>query len=307
MKFHNGERLTSQAVKDSLDAARKRAAPRSIRAPVDSITTPNDYTVVFNLSYSYPMTLVAASENGAGIVCEEALKAAASDSNYFESGEGVRHRPVHAQIVLVREAGRARPEQGLLGWLEEQPVQDADAFQITPEAIVQQQALQSGQVDVATRVPVENIAKVGQEPEVQGDAGQLRPNYLGFFNTTRPPLEQRLLVRRALAYAIPYKDIIPTVGAGLATAPRPAAPCRRASSRTARRRPSTRRTWPRRSALGTVRAQGWRLQPRSHLRSRKRGRGALCTADQGRLQEDRCHGERQVDALQPAVEGRPEG
>ena len=46
-------------------------------------------------------------------------------------------------------------------------------FQITPEAIVQQQALQSGQVDIAGSVPVENIAKLAKNPEVQGDAGCL--------------------------------------------------------------------------------------------------------------------------------------
>jgi len=211
VKFHNGERLTAQTVKDSLDAARKRGGASFIWAPVSSITTPNDYTVVFNLSYSYPMTLVTASENGAWIVCGEALKAAAADPNYFESGKECGTGPYTLksyqsgkQVVLAQNTDYWG------GWKNSQFKNVV--FQITPEAIVQQQALQSGQVDVAGSVPVENIAKLAKNPKfkVTRDASSL--NYLGFFNTKRPPLDN-VLVRRALAYAIPYKDIL-TVGAG---------------------------------------------------------------------------------------------
>ena len=222
VKFHNGERLTAQAVKDSIDAAAKRGGASFIWSPVDSISAPNDYTVVFNLSYAAPMTLIAASENGAWIVCEEALKAAAADPNYFESGRECGTGPYTLksyesgrQVVLSQYADYWG------GWTSKQFKNVV--FQITPEAIVQQQALQSGQVDIAGSVPVENVAKLAKDPKfaVTRDASSL--NYLGFFNTTRPPLDN-LLVRRALAYAIPYKDII-TVGAGgYATQARSAVP-----------------------------------------------------------------------------------
>ena len=211
VKFHNGERLTAQAVKDSIDTAAKRGGASFIWSPLASVTTPNDYTVVFNLSYAAPMTLIAASENGAWIVCPEALKAAAADPAYFESGKACGTGPYKLksyssgkQVVLEQN----KDYWG--GWTDKQF--SNVVFQITPEAIVQQQALQSGQVDIAGTVPVENIAKLGKDSRfrVTRDASSL--NYLGFFNTTRPPLDN-VLVRRALAYAIPYKDIV-TVGAG---------------------------------------------------------------------------------------------
>jgi peptide/nickel transport system substrate-binding protein len=211
VKFHNGEKLTAQAVKDSLDAARKRGGASFIWAPVDSISTPNDYTVVFNLSYAYPMTLVAASENGAWIVCEEALKAAAADSNYFESGKECGTGPY---TLKSYESGKqvvlAQNKDYWGGWKSNQFKNVV--FQITPEAITQQQALQSGQVDVATSIPVENVAKLAKNPKfkVTRDASSL--SYMGFYNTLRPPLDN-VLVRRALNYAMPYKDIL-TVGAG---------------------------------------------------------------------------------------------
>jgi len=222
VKFHNGEKLTAQAVKDSLDAARKRGGASFIWAPVDSISAPNDYTVVFNLSYAYPMTLVAASENGAWIVCEEALKAAAADTNYFESGKECGTGPY---TLKSYESGKqvvlAQNKDYWGGWKSNQFKNVV--FQITPEAITQQQAIQSGQVDVALSVPIENVAKLGKNPKlkVTRDASSL--SYMGFYNTLRPPLDN-VLVRRALNYAMPYKDILAVGAGGYATQSRSAVP-----------------------------------------------------------------------------------
>ena len=203
--------------------------------------------MVFNLSYAYPMTLVAASENGAWIVCEEALKAAAADTNYFESGKECGTGPY---TLKSYEAGKqvvlAQNQDYWGGWKSNQ--YKNVVFQITPEAITQQQALTSDQVDVATSIPVENIAKLAKNPKlrVTRDASSL--NYLGFFNTLRPPLDN-VLVRRALEYAIPYADIV-TVGAGgYGTRAR-----RRAEGRFPYTRPrrGTPRTWPRRRRCSAV-------------------------------------------------------
>ena len=157
------------------------------------------------------MTLVAASEYGAYIVCEEALKAVAADPNYFESGKEcgtgpytLRSYSSGKQVVL------AQNKDYWGGWKSNQFKNIA--FQITSEAIVQQQALQSGQVDVSDRVPVENVAKLAKNPKLRLTRDPSSLSYLGFFNTMRAPLDN-VLVRRALAYAIPYKDIL-TIGAG---------------------------------------------------------------------------------------------
>ena len=84
-------------------------------------------------------------------------------------------------------------------------------IEITPEAIVQQQMLTSGQIDLALSVPLENVKKLAAGGKYSLLVRQTSRNYVGFFNTTRPPLDNAL-VRRALSYATPYKDII-SVGA----------------------------------------------------------------------------------------------
>ncbi len=56
-------------------------------------------------------------------------------------------------------------------------------IQITPEAIVQQQALEAEQVDAAQSVPLENLKRIARDPKytVYRDPSTL--NYMGFFNT----------------------------------------------------------------------------------------------------------------------------
>lgn len=222
VKFHDGTRLTSDAVKASFEAAAKRGGAAFIWAALDKVETPNDWTVVIHLKYPAPVTLIAAAEYGAWVVCPSALKAVATDSNYFEQGKACGTGPYKLesysagkQVVLERNADYWG------GWTGKQ-FQNV-VIQITPEAIVQQQALQSGQVDAAQSVPLENLKKVSATGKynVYRDASTL--NYVGFFNTTRPPLDN-VLVRRALAYAIPYKAIIAVGAQGFARQSRSAVP-----------------------------------------------------------------------------------
>ena len=84
--FHDGEPVNAAAVKASVEAAKDHAGASFIWAPLDTVTTPDDSTVVMKLSYPAPMDLVAASTYGAWIVSPKALKASANDETYFEKG-----------------------------------------------------------------------------------------------------------------------------------------------------------------------------------------------------------------------------
>jgi peptide/nickel transport system substrate-binding protein len=88
---------------------------------------------------------------------------------------------------------------------------------------VQQQALQSGQIDVAQSVPLENLAKISKDPRYRVIRDDSSLSYLGFYNTQRAPLNQPL-VRQALNYAVPYKEIIQVGAQGYGTQSRSAVP-----------------------------------------------------------------------------------
>jgi peptide/nickel transport system substrate-binding protein len=86
----------------------------------------------------------------------------------------------------------------------------------TKEALIQQQMLQSGQAAMVGRIPLDSYPAVKSAKETTVVYGPSYQNYMAFFNTTRPPLDN-VNVRKALAHAIPYKDIIDIGFNGMAT------------------------------------------------------------------------------------------
>lgn len=204
--FHDGEPLTAEAVKMSIEAAAERGGASFIWAPLDSVEVIDDLTVQVNLSYAAPLDLIASSLYGAWIVSPKALEAAAADENYFEAGLEAGTGPYMLESYT--------PDQEVLltkfddywgGWQEDQF--DKVLVLITPEAVQQQQMLEGGEVDLALRIPQENYVDFENREGYTLIEEPSFFNYVGFFNTLRPPLDNPT-VRQALSYATPYQDII---------------------------------------------------------------------------------------------------
>ena len=213
--FHDGEALTSTAVKESIEASASRGGASFIWAALKSIDTPSPTTVVIHMKSPARVDLIASSEYGSWIVCPSAIAAEAKDSNYFESGKDCGTGPytlksysAGSQVVL------AGYDKYWGGWPSNR--YRNVVVEITPEAIVQQQMLQSGQVDLALSVPAENVKKLASSGKYSELVRATSQNYTAFFNTTRPPLNN-VTVRQALSYAMPYSDIIKVGAYGLAT------------------------------------------------------------------------------------------
>ena len=107
--FHDGEPLTAEAVKLSIEAAAARGGASFIWLPLDTITVVDDLTVQFNLKWSAPLDLIASSLYGAWIISPQALAAADADENYFEAGLESWHRSVHARILHPRSRAAVHP------------------------------------------------------------------------------------------------------------------------------------------------------------------------------------------------------
>lgn len=220
--FHDGEPLTADAVKASIEAAAERGGASFIWAPLESVEVVDDLTVTINTSYPASVDLIAASTYAAWIVSPKALEAAAADENYFEAGIEAGTGPyVLESYTPDQEVLMSAYEDYWGGWEEGQF--DKVLFQIVPEAVQQQQMFEGGEVDLAIRMPQENY---GTFADREGYTYLSEPalfNYVGFFNTLRPPLDDPL-VRQALSYAVPYEDIIAAAAFDLATQARGAAP-----------------------------------------------------------------------------------
>ncbi len=208
--FHDGEALTADAVKQSFEAAKERGGASFIWAPLDTVTAVDPLTVELKLKYAAPMDLVASSLYGAWIVSPKALAAAAADEAYFESGVEAGTGPYMLESYTAdKEVLLTTYDDYWGGW--DGPHYDKVLVSITPEAAVQQQMLDGGEVDLALSLPLENVASYKDNPDFTFIDEPSFFNYVGFFNTEREPLNNPK-VRQALSYAIPYGDVI-TVGA----------------------------------------------------------------------------------------------
>jgi len=213
--FHDGEPMNADAVVKSLDAARTEGGASFIWWMVDSIEAVDDLTVRFNLSVAAPIDLIASSLYAAWIVSPKALDAAAADENYWADGKEAGTGPyVIESYVPDQEIVFQAYENYWGGWEDNQF--DTVLVQIVPEALTQQQMLESGDVDLVTRIPSENYVAFKNNPDFTYREEPSFFNYVGYFNTLRPPLDNAK-VRQALSYAIPYEDIIKIGAKGLGT------------------------------------------------------------------------------------------
>jgi len=210
--FHDGEKMTSDAVKQSIEAAAAKGGASFIWAALDTVTAVDPLTVTLKLKYAAPMDLVASSLYGAWIVSPKALAAEAADPKYFETGIDAGTGPYTIESYTPDKEVLLKKYDAYWGGWSDTNHYDKVLISITPESAVQQQMLDGGQVDLALSLPLENIAATYKnDPNYTFIDEPSYFNYVGFFNTLRKPLDN-VLVRQALSYAIPYADVI-TVGA----------------------------------------------------------------------------------------------
>jgi peptide/nickel transport system substrate-binding protein len=209
VKFHDGEALTADAVVKSIQRTIDLGTGAAwIWWMVDKMQAVDEKTVEITLTTPYPLDRVAASTYAAWIISPAAV---AQDSAWFEEAREAGTGPwmlesykPDEEIVLTRF------EDYWGGWDDSQF--DKVVISIVPEQVVQAQMLEGGEVDLALSLPVENLEsfRANSNFTVYEDATLF--NYVGFMNTKKPPLDDKL-VRQAIAYAIPYDDVV-EVGTG---------------------------------------------------------------------------------------------
>ena len=213
--FHDGEIMNANAVKMSIEAAKDHGGASFIWAPLNAITIKDDYTISFILKYAAPLDLIASSLYGAWIVSPKALDAVAADEAYFETGIEAGTGPYMLDTYTPdQEVVFKKFDNYWGGWKPEN--YDVVVNMIVPEATTQQQLLEGGEIDLASLIPYDNLDSFKSNPDYTVYEEKSFFNYVGFFNTLRPPLDNPL-VRQALSYAIPYQDIITIAFSGLGT------------------------------------------------------------------------------------------
>jgi ABC-type transport system substrate-binding protein len=211
VKFHNGRELTSDDVKYTYERILNpdtASIARSYFATVDSIETPDKYTVRFNLKEPYTPFLLNTATSWAGIVAKEIVDANGGNLNKAEAGSGpfkLQEWTPDTKTVMIANRDY---------YVEGQPVVDQITWLIMPEESARIAALRTGQIQYTT-LTAAGYDTLANDPNLTAvSAPTLSYFYLGM-NVARAPFDD-VRVRQAISYAVDRNEIVNAVFRGQA-------------------------------------------------------------------------------------------
>lgn len=220
VKFHDGTDLNAEAVKFSIDRTVEMGLGAAyIWSAVESINVLDEYTVEFVCGYPSDIAMMASCCYAAYIYSpastgtdNEAATAWFSEGNECGTGPYIIQSHVqNAEVVL------SAYEEYWGGWEDNQ--YDKILIKAVSENSSRRQMMQSGEADIGvgfTLTDIEALKNVDTLAIYTANAYQSRAAY---FNTQKPPLDN-VTLRKALAYAWPYEEVVETVwGTDFASVP----------------------------------------------------------------------------------------
>lgn len=204
VKFHDGTPFTAEAVKYSIERTKKIGKGAAfIWGELKEIKIVDDYTVKFILSDPAPLPAIAASAYASYIISPSVGD---KDQAWFDQGNDAGTGPYTLKNYKSGESWILAKFDDYWGGWDGKHVENV-LVKYTKDGLVQLKMLQSNEAMLAGRLPIDSYAKVRTAANTKVIDGPSYVNYMAFFNTTRAPLN-RQLVRKALAHAIPYDDIV---------------------------------------------------------------------------------------------------
>jgi peptide/nickel transport system substrate-binding protein len=213
VKFHDGTPFNSAAVKFSIDRTKTlNGGAAWIWGAVNEIETPDDYTIVFHLDYAAPLDLIASSGYAAWMISPAAKD---KDGAWYNEGHDAGTGPY---TIESYEPGQriilTKFDNYWGGWKAGQF--DKVVLEVVEDPTVRQQKIESGEADWTFELATENLASLGNNPDLKVVVNPSFQNLVGLLNTRKPPLDDPK-VRQALSYSFPYEVFINTAIGGYAT------------------------------------------------------------------------------------------
>ena len=210
VKFHSGNAFTAEDVKWSIERTMRMGQGASyIWDPVNDIKIIDNYTVEFDLKYPANLPLIASSSYGAYIMDSKMLSKIGNDTQiakYLNNGHDAGTGPYYlysykpnTEVVLKK----FKDYWG--GWNDKQF--DIAIIKIVPDASLREQMVTSNKIQITRYLPLNDIPKLEKNPNVKVEATPSFQELYALLNTVKSPLDNKL-VRQALAYATPYKELV---------------------------------------------------------------------------------------------------
>jgi peptide/nickel transport system substrate-binding protein len=221
VKFHDGEEVDAEAVKFSIERTRKIGKGAAyIWDAVKSIKVVDKYTVAFELKYPAPLDLIASCGYAAFIVSPKSVKAHGDDwlSKGNEAGSGpykLKKFKMGDEVIMTAFKDYWK------GWQENQF--DIVVVKRIIETSSRRQLLEKGDADITLLLSPEDNEELKHDSRVKVSVNNSFQNLILFLNTTKKPLDNKLL-RQALSYAFPYQKVVQYAAGGYATQSKGAIP-----------------------------------------------------------------------------------
>jgi len=232
--FHNGDTLDAQDVIFSIQRTLKtfyttwEGAGWLWWPVVDdwstyhvNITAPDDYTVVFHLTYAIPLDRVAAAIYGAWIFSSQLPEGVNESSlhGWFEQGHDLGSGPYTlGEYTTGKKIVLKAYDNYWDGWNKTQ-YKEVDIDLTTPQPSTQTQKLQAGEIDIAKATDLSAVENLQNDPKISVYISPSAYNYVGYINiwAYHPELASKGLdpypfthkeVRQAISYGINYQEVL---------------------------------------------------------------------------------------------------
>jgi peptide/nickel transport system substrate-binding protein len=212
--FHTGRPMTAQAAKASiLRTIKLDGGAAYVWSAVKTIDTPDQYTLVFHLSYASPLALEASADYSAYIYDTQAEGGGAKLLSWLNAGHDAGTGPYTIQTwnkgqefeVYLKQFGKYWG-----GWSG--PHFTKVVFRVVPQDTTAAQLLRSGQVTFIEQIGPSLWSSFKGDSSISTVASPSWQNLLGQLNVKALSLP----VRQAILYAIDYRGMIAALrGAGV--------------------------------------------------------------------------------------------
>jgi peptide/nickel transport system substrate-binding protein len=211
VKFHNGQELSSKDVKFTFDRLRDPAvgaATVALFASINSIETPDNYTVLFKLNRPDPDLVTNLGDYHTTIQWNGTTDFA---TQHMGTGAFIidTYLPEDRMVLKRNPSYWRKDSEG-----NQLPYLDGIEYIFLAEASAQVEALRGGQVDYLIYLPAEYVKTLEQDPNLVVYQKPSNTHYVAHMRSDRKPFSD-VRVRQAFRAAIDRKAILDNAFEGL--------------------------------------------------------------------------------------------
>jgi peptide/nickel transport system substrate-binding protein len=205
VRFHNGEIMTSEDVKFSLERARESGFISFMVEPIAEIEIVDELTVDLKVTAGSAPLISNLSQPGTAILCKSHIEGLEAEGKSLDD-DPVGTGPYMYEDWIVGTEWSVRKNENYFN-AERAPQNEGFTVRLISEYNAQVIALQNGEIDLSIMLSPNNLPEVEADPSLLVVRFDSAEETFAAFNCSKPPFDN-LKLRQALNHTINRDDII---------------------------------------------------------------------------------------------------